>query len=278
MSVPAGPAAAMPIRLLVSDVDGTLVTTDKLLTDATVAAVRRLAEHGIGFTIVSSRPPFGLASLVSRLGLTLPFGAYNGGLVTAPDGAVIEEHVLPEAVAREAVRVLTEGGVGVWVFSAGRWLLRDPNGDYVDKERHTIGTEPVVVPEFGPALAHVGKIVGASRDFDRLAALEAELATALGSSASAARSQRYYLDVTPAGISKGSFVETLSHLTGIATGAMAAIGDMDNDVPMLRACGLPIAMGNASAAARRAGAVVVRSNEEDGVADAIDRIILRGER
>ena len=69
-------------------------------------------------------------------------------------------------------------------------------------------------------------------------------------------------------------MEALSRHTGIPTAAMAAIGDMDNDIPMLRACGTGIAMGNAGEPVRRAAAHVTRSNEEDGVAWAIDTILL----
>lgn len=266
---------ARPIRLLVSDVDGTLVTHDKRLTDATVVAVRRLEAEGIGFTIVSSRPPVGLRTTIAALGLTLPVGAFNGGSILAPDGEVIEKHDLPETAASEAVRRLQEAGVAVWVFADGHWYVTDPDSEYVPRERRTIAADPVVVPSFEGLLAHVGKIVGSSSDLEKLAACEAELTSALGDTASAARSQPYYLDVTPAGTSKGTFLTAISRLTGIPVSEIAAIGDMDNDVPMLRAAGLSIAVGNASDAARATATHHTRSNEEDGVAYAIDTILLR---
>src|SRR4051794_5891755 len=78
-------------KLLLSDVDGTLVTKDKRLTPATLAAVRRLGEADIGFTIASSRPPSGFRMLVEPLGLKLPFGAFNGGTVLTPQFEVLEE-------------------------------------------------------------------------------------------------------------------------------------------------------------------------------------------
>lgn len=270
----AGSMMPRQIRLLVSDVDGTLVTHDKRLTDATVAAVRRLEAAGIGFTIVSSRPPVGLRSTVAALGLTLPVGAFNGGAILAPDFTTIEEHDVPEAAARETVRRLEAAGIAVWVFAEGRWYVTDPDAEYVPRERRTIAADPVVVPDFEGVLAHVGKIVGSSSDFAKLAACEAELAAALGDTASAARSQPYYLDITPAGISKGTFLTAISRHTGIPVSGIAAIGDMDNDVPMLRAAGLSIAVGNASDAARAAATHHTRSNEEDGVAYAIDTILL----
>lgn len=262
------------VRLVVSDVDGTLVTADKRLTEATRAAVLRLRAAGIGFTVTSSRPPVGLKPIIRDLDLQLPIGAFNGGAIVRPDLSVIESHVLALDAAREAVDGLTAAGADVWVFADGRWLLRDPNGDYVAKERRTLATDPTIVPEFGGALARAGKIVGSSRDAAGLAACSAKLRTALEGRASVTLSQPYYLDVTPFGIDKGTFLAALSRLTAIPIAAMAVLGDMDNDVPMLRSGALAIAMGNASPDAKAAAALVTSSNEEDGVADAIDRFIL----
>lgn len=262
------------VRLVVSDVDGTLVTNDKRVTDATRAAVRRLGEHGIGFTVTSSRPPFGVKGVIGALDLTLPIGAFNGGAIVRPDLSEIESHAIEEAVARDAVARLTAAGVGVWVFARGHWLLRDPDGAYVDRERRTIDAEPTVVDDFGDDVALAGKIVGVSEDADRLAALEDELANAFDGRASVARSQAYYLDITPAGLDKGTFLAALSRLRSIPMEDMAVFGDRENDVPMLKKAGLAIAVGNASPAAKAVAHHVTASNEDDGVAEAIERIIL----
>lgn len=263
-----------PIRLVVSDVDGTLVTNDKRLTDATRAAVRRLGEHGIGFSVVSSRPPFGIASVIAGLDLTLPIGAYNGGAIVAPDLTEIETHSVNAEVARDAVGRLTAAGVAVWVFSRGRWLIRDADGAHVDHERRTISFEPTVVADFGDDIGHAGKIVGVSTDPALLAGCESELADAYAGRATVARSQAYYLDITPVGVDKGTFLASLSRITGIPTSAIAVFGDRENDIPMLKAGGLSIAMGNASPAAMAAAQHVTGSNEEDGVAEGIDTIII----
>lgn len=270
--MPQGPPDG--IALLVSDIDGTLVTRDKRLTDRTREAVRRLGERGIGFTVVSSRPPMGLRHLVAELDLTMPFGAFNGGAILAPDFSVVEQHFIPEEAARLSVAFLEEQGIAAWVFADDRWLITDPQGDHVDHERRTIRSEPTVVPDFGGALARVGKIVGASDDHDRLARCEAELRGRLGGSAVAARSQAYYLDVTPPGIDKGSFVRAISRLSGLPLARIAVIGDMDNDIPMLEVGGLSIAMANATETVRSHANRVTASNEEDGVAVAIDSFIL----
>ena len=142
----------MTIALVVSDVDGTLVTDDKRLTPATVAAVRRLATAGIGFTLASSRPPVGLRALARALDLTLPMGAFNGSTICGPDLAPISERLIPEPVARAAAERLEAAGVDVWVFARGAWNLRDADAPYTDLERRTLQADPNVVSDLGPLL------------------------------------------------------------------------------------------------------------------------------
>ena len=264
----------MTIALVVSDVDGTLVTGDKRLTPATLAAVRRLDAAGIGFTLASSRPPIGLRALVQALDLRLPLGAFNGSTVCGPDLAPLSERRIPEAAARTVLARLDAAGVDAWVFAGGAWTLRDPEAPYVDLERRTIGAGPTVAADLAPLLAGASKIVGVSRDHDRLAALESTLGAELGERAVVHRSQPYYLDVTPPGIDKGGFVADLGRRLGIPRERIATLGDAGNDVPMFRASGLGIAMGNADPAVRRAAAAVTADNDSDGFARAIDRFVL----
>jgi Cof subfamily protein (haloacid dehalogenase superfamily) len=263
------------VSLVLSDVDGTLVTTEKQLTQATILAVRRLGDRGIPFTVTSSRPPFGLRMLIERLKLQLPLGAFNGACRVQPDLSILSQHCLSANAAARAIEVLESFGVGIWLFSAEHWWLRDPNGDYVERERRTVAANPTVIPEYAPYLANLSKIVGVGRDFDRLAECEAAVKEALGATASAARSQRYYLDITPPNVDKGTVVDALALHLGIPADEIVTIGDMDNDVSMFRKSGFSIAVGNASDAARGAASVVCeKTNDADGFAEAVDRFIL----
>jgi hypothetical protein len=262
------------ISLVVSDVDGTLVDPDKRLTDASRQAVRRLAERGIAFTIVSSRPPFGMRMLVEPLGLTLPFGAFNGCALVAPDLQPIAQHLIPEAVVRESIAMLTDSGVDVWLFTLDRWLVRNRDGDYVAREQRTVATEPQLVASFDPFLASAAKIVGSSRDFDRLAQCEGAMRDALGARASVARSQAYYLDITAAGFGKGTFVEEIARRLAVPLEKIAVLGDMENDLAMFVRAGCAIAMGNASETVKQQATHVTASNREEGFAFAIERYVL----
>ena len=263
----------MTIALVVSDVDGTLVTDDKRLTPAAIAAVRRLASAGIGFTLASSRPPVGLRALARALDLTLPMGAFNGSTVCGPDLAPISERLIPEPVARAAAERLEAAGVDVWVFARGAWNLRDADAPYTDLERRTLQADPNVVGDLGPLLGQAAKIVGVSRDHAGLAQLEEALAAEIGTGAAVHRSQPYYLDVTPPGIDKGSFVADLGRRLGLPRERIATLGDAANDIALFRESGVSIAMGNAAPAVQRAASAVTASNEEDGFARAISRFV-----
>jgi Cof subfamily protein (haloacid dehalogenase superfamily) len=263
-----------PISLVISDVDGTLVTPDKRLTDANIRAVKLLHERDIGFTVNSSRPPIGVRNLVAPLSLKLPIGTFNGGAIVGPDLKVIEQHLVPEAAARSALDVLAAFGVDAWIFTTDQWLVRNPTGDYVPCERQTIQAEPFVVGDFGPYLLRAAKIVGSSMDFVRLVECEAAMREALVEQASVARSQPYYLDVTAPDVDKGTVVDVLSNRLAVPPAAIAVLGDMENDLAMFRKAGLSIAMGNASTEVKRQANYVTDSNSENGFARAIERYIL----
>jgi Cof subfamily protein (haloacid dehalogenase superfamily) len=262
------------VSLVISDVDGTLVTPDKTLTEASIRAVHQLHARGIGFTVISSRPPFGLRMLIEPLALALPIGAFNGGAMVKPTLEVVEQRLVPEPAARRSVELLEQLGADVWVFTAERWLAQNPAGDYVPRERRTLQAEPTLVKDFAPYFERAAKIVGSSRDFAKLTACEEAMRAALGAQASVSRSQAYYLDVTPPAVDKGTFVKSLSQQLGLPTASIAVLGDMENDLAMFRPAGMSIAMGNASDEVKQQATYVTTSNAEDGFAAAVERYIL----
>lgn len=261
------------IALVVSDVDGTLVTREKVLTDAAKNAVRRLADAGIGFTIVSSRPTLGMHFLLDPLALKLPFGSFNGSSIVDPALKPIEQHLIPAATAQRSIDVLDQFGVETWLFTNDRWLIRDPDGGYVSHEQRAIRHDPFVVDDFTPYLSGACKIVGASSDAALLKRCEAATKAEVGTEATAVRSQSYYLDVTPPGRDKGTFVQAMAKRLGIPTDAVATIGDMENDLPMFGTSGLSFAMGNAADGIKKMATHVTGSNEDDGFAEAMETIL-----
>jgi len=263
------------IAIVVSDVDGTLLTKDKTLTDGARAAVQRLHDAGIGFTITSSRPTIGMRFLIEPLAIALPVGAFNGSCIVDPQLNVVEQHLIPASAAQQSLDVLNQFGIDIWLFTSDLWLTRRGDGEYVPHEKRAIRADPTIVGDFAPYLSGACKIVGSSADAGLLQRCEVAMQRALGAEATAVRSQTYYLDITPPGCDKGTFVQAIAKRQSISTDAVAAIGDMQNDLAMFKKSGVSIAMGNATDDVKKLATHVTASNENEGFAGAVD-IILKG--
>jgi Cof subfamily protein (haloacid dehalogenase superfamily) len=265
------------ISLLLADVDGTLVTEGKVLTERARAAVHRLHEAGVRFAITSGRPPRGMAMLIELLALDTPIAGFNGGVYVEPDLSISSAHNIAAEAARRAFDLIRERGLDVWVYCGNEWLIRDPAAPHVEREAWTVKFSPTIIDDFADALQRAAKIVGVSDDHELVRRCESDLRTALGTSASAARSQPYYVDVTHPEANKGAVVEHLSAALGIPSEQIATIGDSPNDVLMFRKSGLSIAMGNASDEVKCQADVVTDSYNDEGFAKAVERFILRSD-
>jgi Cof subfamily protein (haloacid dehalogenase superfamily) len=264
------------IRLLLADVDGTLVTIDKVLTEATKAAAAELQDAGLALAITSGRPPRGMSMLIEPLNLQGAIAGFNGGVFVNPDLSVIESHTLDLAIARQTLELMLDRELDVWIYTADDWFIRDKNAPHVARETSTVRFEAKVVTSFSDEhLAQAVKIVGVSDDLKLVADCEEVAQRALNKTASAARSQPYYLDVTHPKANKGTVVTTLSKFFNIRPEQIATIGDMPNDVFMFRKSGFSIAMGNSSDEVKSQASAVTDSNENDGFAKAVRKFVLR---
>jgi hypothetical protein len=266
------------IRLVIADVDGTLVTQDKVLTPRAIEAVERLRGAGIAFSITSGRPPLGMRMLIDALGLTEPIAAFNGGVLVRPDFSVISQSFVRADTAAKVIISILRHGLDCWVYTDRDWLVRDANAPHVAREQWTVKFAPKVVPDFDAYLDRVAKIVGISDDYAAVARCEADVQHDCGNHVSAARSQPYYLDVTHPDANKGHVVTALSEALSIPPAQIATIGDMPNDVLMFQKSGLSVAMGNATSEVQRQAQFVTTSNEEEGFANAMEAFILDDRR
>jgi HAD superfamily hydrolase (TIGR01484 family) len=141
--------AAKPIRMVIADVDGTLVTQEKVLTKRAAEAVLRLHEGGIQFSVTSGRPPRGMAMLIDPLKLTQPLAAFNGGVLIQPDlTTVVDQRFLPAEVPEKVIEAIESHGLDVWVYTDTGWFVRDPNAAHVAREQWTVKFPPTVVKTF----------------------------------------------------------------------------------------------------------------------------------
>ena len=267
--------AGEDVRLVVADVDGALVTPDKVVTPRAHAAIQRIMETGIAFTITSGRPPRGMKVLIDDLKLQHPLAAFNGGLFVRPDLSVIRENLLPREAVQPVIDILTRHKLDIWIYNEKDWFVPSRHGPHVDREEWTVKFPPIVVSTFDGLLDRVMKIVGVSDNLGAVARCEKDVQQERGEHVSAARSQPYYLDVTHPKANKGEVITALSEMLQVPTANIATIGDMPNDVLMFKRSGVSIAMGNASPEVQHQARFVTCSNKEEGFALAMERFVLR---
>jgi Cof subfamily protein (haloacid dehalogenase superfamily) len=277
------------VRLLLADVDGTLVTREKVLTARAKDAVHKMRAAGVEFAITSGRPPRGMQMLIEPLALTTPIAAFNGGLFVRPDLSVLEQRVLQADIIEPAMAIMREHQLDTWIYRGTEWFVHERHGPHVDREEWTVKFPPTVVADFTGLTDNVAKLVGVSDDLEAVARCERAVRERFSDGmqtqqsnpqrephplASAARSQPYYLDVTHPDANKGAVVLSLSKMLGIAPEEIATIGDMPNDISMFRKSGVSIAMGQSSDEVKSAATYVTTSSEEEGFANAVERYVL----
>jgi Cof subfamily protein (haloacid dehalogenase superfamily) len=262
------------IRLMLADVDGTLVTQDKVLTPQAIAAVGGLSDAGVRFAVTSGRPPRGMSMLVDPLNLETPIAAFNGGLLVDRDMNVIEQRVIPEHLVKPIFDLMTSFKLSVWIYRDADWYVPDPKGPHVAREAWTVKFDPKVMESLAGLTDRVAKIVGVGDDHQAVADASSAAQAQFGDHVTAAASQPYYLDVTHPDANKGAVAEFLAKRYQISAEEIATIGDMPNDILMFAHSGLSIAMGNADDQVKRAARRVTESNENEGFARAVERYIL----
>ena len=264
----------LPIRLMLCDIDGTLVRRDKSLPDENIAAIRELTERGVPVSLISARPPAGIIPIAAQLGLPGPFGAFNGGTIFTEDGTELSAAQVPPALAEQLLELYRAANVTIWLFATKRWLSSDLGNSHTPREVISSGLQPEDMAGLDGFLSDTDKLVAVCDDRAAMDALELRARVVVGDAATLVRSQDYYLDCTALTANKGDGVTRLAALYGVPLSEVAVIGDQANDVAMFRRAGLAIAMGQASAAVQAEAHCVAASGENAGVADAIRRFVL----
>jgi len=263
-------------RLVISDVDGTLLNPHKQLDKANIEAVRRLREAGIHFALVSSRPVLGMKWLIDELNVQTMCAGFNGGLIVDPHLSVIKEHDLSQSSIPALEALVHQHKLDLWIYTRDRWLVPNLDAYHVQNNAQTMHFRPEVfsgLERLRPG--EIIKLVGTSDDFDAVEACEQSIKARFGNSVSASRSQVQYIDITHPLANKGSAAVEIAAALNVPLKQTVTIGDADNDIQMFHKSGLSIAMGQAMPQVRRAAVQTTLSNSDDGLAWAIDALILR---
>ncbi len=265
---------AARIRLLVCDIDGTLVRHDKSLPDANVSAIRDLTARSVAVSLISARPAAGMLPIAEKLGLSGPFGAFNGGTIFTGDGKELSAAQVQPELAAQLLDLYAQADVTRWLFATDRWLSSNLADPHSPREVLSSGLQPQPLSKASELLDDADKIVAVCDDRAKMDALELRARAIVGNAATLVRSQDYYLDCTALAANKGDGVTRLAQYFGVPLSEVAVIGDQANDVAMFRRAGLAIAMGQASVAVQVEAHYVAASNEDAGVADAIRRFVV----
>jgi len=266
-------------RLLALDIDGTLVNGRKEITAQTTKVLLRAQEQGLRIVIASGRPTEGISHLAEQLQLCKYGGfvmAFNGGvIVDCAEQAVIYERLLNTGVYRHLYERGNSGDFRILSYVDGHIASEDIENEYVKHTAKRNGMplmklesflDVVTFPE--PKCMIVGKP-------DKLEHLEKELVSYYNGKVSIYRSEPFFLEILPPGVDKAKCLQSLALRLGIRREEVMACGDGFNDVGMIQYAGLGVAMANAQQVVKDKADFVTLSNEEDGVAAAVERFVLK---
>jgi Cof subfamily protein (haloacid dehalogenase superfamily) len=277
---PARPAAALPIRLVALDIDGTLIGEDLLLRDRTVAAVRAARHRGVSVSLVTGRMSTSAIVFARELGLTDPIVAYQGALIRAlpPDGderlgRLLRHRPLAVEAAREVVRWAQSVGLEPHVNHLERFVIRadDPRAEDYSS---FLGSRAEIVPDLLTWLQHpVSKILAVSVE-PMSEAILLDARRRFAGRAAVTISHPRFLEFLAPGVSKAEGVRHLARRAGVPMANVLAIGDNFNDLEMLAAVGHGAAMPSAPGPVRAAARYIAAALAEEGAAQLIERLVL----
>jgi Cof subfamily protein (haloacid dehalogenase superfamily) len=264
-------------QLLALDIDGTIVANDLAVRPEVAAAIAAAQTRGARVTLATGRMYGSTLPYAKQLGIRDPLICYQGGMIRDPQTREIYEHTtMPGDLAAEAVELLCQAGIFVIAYVDERMCVARRTPELETYLRwHPEEIEVVVAPDLAAhsvanpptKLLFTAPAEVVEREMLRLAAH-------FGGRLAVIRSHAIFGELTAPGISKGSALKTLAARLGIPREQVMAIGDHENDLPMIAWAGLGLAMGNAIPAVRDAADAIIPSVEEAGVAWAIERYLL----
>ena len=267
-------------KLIAVDLDGTLVRSDQSISPRTIDTLVQVQQSGVKMAVASGRPTFGTAHVADALRLA-DFGgyvmSYNGGEIydwgtkTRLHAQTLDEDIIPYIYI-----YAREHGMPIMTYIGKEVVSEVENNEYINysvmRNRMTLRK----VEDFVATAQGVGIvkciIVG---DPTLLPALEIEMQETLKGKAGVFRSEPFFLEIVPVGIDKAKGLSILLNKIGMQPSELIAFGDGYNDIPMLQFAGLGVAMGNAAEEIQKAADMVAQSNDDDGIAVLLEKLILR---
>lgn len=265
-----------PIRLIVSDLDGTLLSAAHALPGSTAAAIGEFVRQGGCFTLATGRPYITAHPIIRQLELDLPVILCNGAVLAHTDGTTIERYGIPLSILYDLLYAATQSGLDVLLFRGDevQTFARSINiADYEQKEGLICSlTSPHEIRKCSLEIEKailLGPIERSRRLFEEFA----DHSPALHSAVAAFQSEDHYLELIPSQVSKGTALQRLAAMLGLPMNAVMAIGNQLNDLPMLEAAGIGVAVANSPDELKQAADYVCKAGYSDGVLEAMERYI-----
>lgn len=268
----------MKYKLLVLDLDGTLTNSKKEITPRNYDLLIRVQEQGVRLVLASGRPTYGIVPLANQLRLN-EFGgfilSYNGGeIIDWSNQEIIYANILPNPIVPLLYQCAQHNNLAILTYKDECIITEKPNDPYVEKEAFLNKMKIQASTDFlSDIQLPVAKclIVG---NPEQLAPVETELSAQLQGQISVYHSEPFFLELVPLGVDKAQSLAVLLKELGLSREEMIAVGDGYNDLTMIQFAGVGVAMANAQEPVRKAADYITRSNEEDGVAEVVERFFL----
>ena len=264
-------------KILFTDIDGTLLKDDLTVGGKTVEALGRAREKGLIIAIASGRYLASLDKFEARLGFPVLKIGLNGGAIEDESGKrLYEERISPETAAKTASFLYGKAG-NIMAFSSRAYAI-DCDDSWYEKQAEVMRAWGVRmdIRDIGKVTEALGeapfKVLAKDRDFKLIDGLIPLVREEVGGEANVVSSGRGIIEVLPYGMDKREGIKRTGEILGIAPEEMIAFGDWDNDIGMLGYAGLGVVMANGSAGAKAVAAMETLSNNDDGIAYALEKL------
>lgn len=269
----------MKYKLLVLDVDGTLLNEEKAISKRTLAALLKVQQMGVRIALASGRPTYGLLPIAKSLELGLYGGfilSYNGSqIIDAKNGEVLfERRINPEMIPYIEKKAI-KNGFALFTYHDDTLLTNTPDNVHVQEEATLNNLKLITEEEFSTAIDFAPcKCMLVSDDEEALTDLENHWKKRLDGVLDVFRSEPYFLEVVPCTVDKANTLAVLLEYLDIRRDEVLAIGDGVCDVAMIQLAGMGVAMGNSVDSVKICADYTTDTNGNDGVAQAVEKLIL----
>lgn len=269
----------MKYKLLVLDVDGTLLNDEREISKRTLAALLKVQQMGVRIVLASGRPTYGLMPLAKTLELGNYGGfvlSYNGcQIIKAQNGEILFERRINPEMLPYLEKKARKNGFAIFTYHDDTLITDSPDNEYIKNEALLNNLKIIREDEFSTAIDFAPcKCMLVSDKEKALIGLEQHWEKRLAGTLDAFRSEPYFLEVVPCGVNKANTLGALLEHLGVTREEVIAVGDGVCDVTMLQLAGMGVAMGHSQDSVKVCADYVTASNEEDGVTLAVEKLIL----